>query len=77
MEVQTWCDPSIAAEVQDRFVAIHLDRRRNAEVLSRITVPMFPMTLVGLPQGKIVGHLQGFQRPENIRDLMSRVLPRN
>lgn len=73
MKQQTWCDPAISDQVNDQFVAITLNPTENADVLSRIDVPVYPMTLVGVAEGKIVGHLKGFQRPDGIRKLMLKI----
>ncbi len=73
MKRDTWCDGSIRTRIAGGFVAIRLNPRRNAATLSRIRVKMYPTTLVGLPQGKVVGHRLGYRPPAALHQLLSDV----
>ena len=70
MKLQTWCDESVSHRVTEEFVAIELNPDDNAEVLGRIDVDVFPMTLVGVPEGRIVAHRKGYQPPEAMAKLL-------
>lgn len=70
MKRDTWCDAAIETEVTDDFIAIELSPEQNAEVLSRIKVQAYPMTLVGSPEGKILDHRVGYQPPHEMRQLL-------
>jgi protein disulfide-isomerase len=45
----------------------------NAETLNRIRVQTYPTTLIGLPQGKIVEHRNGYQPAGEIKSLLRNI----
>ena len=67
----TWCDQSVCSRIQREFIAIRLMRGRNDKSLQRIHVPIYPTTLVGIPEGKIIGQRGGYQPPANLHQLLS------
>lgn len=73
MKRSTWCDGAVLKNVKERFVAIRLTPDRNAETLKRINVSTFPTTLIGHPEGKIVGHRLGFQPPAAMQQFLKTV----
>ena len=73
MKRDTWCDHEIRRRLADDFVAIRLTPDRNSSVLSRIDVATYPMTLIGVPQGKIIDHRIGYQPPRLMLQLLSKV----
>ena len=73
MKRDTWCDKSVLARLASGFVAIRLSPRDNAQVLNRIDIPAYPMTLIGMPQGKIIDHRVGYQPPRMIHELLNKV----
>ena len=76
MKRDTWCDQSVLARVAKDFVAIRLSPRDNSHVLNRIDIPAYPMTLIGIPQGKIIDHRVGYQPPARMHELLNKVLRR-
>jgi hypothetical protein len=76
MKRDTWCDPSVRQRMAGDFVAIELTPARNSHTLSRIDVKMYPMTLVGLPAGKIISHRLGYQPPSGLHGLLSEAIGR-
>jgi thioredoxin-related protein len=74
MKRDTWCDQSIEAAVGQEFVAIQLSPEENANVISRIKVETYPMTLIGIPEGKIVAHRKGYQPPSEMKTLLKSIL---
>ena len=72
MKQATWKDQGVEKRVNDGFVAVQLSPERNPQELSRITVEMYPMTIVAVPQGKVIGHRKGFQPPERMHELLNR-----
>ena len=72
MKASTWADPCVTNEVNQDYVAISLNPDDNAAVLSRIDVEMYPMTLVGLPEGRIIDSLKGFQPVKEILRLVQK-----
>ena len=71
MKHDTWCDQVIGQRLADDFVAIQLTPQQNPSTLSRIKVKMFPTTLIGMPEGKIVDHRIGYQPIGAIHTLLS------
>lgn len=71
MKRDTWCEETIRNRLASGFVAIRLSPKRNSATLSRIDVQTFPMTLVGVPEGKIVGQRTGYQPPAAVHGLLT------
>ncbi|MEM6688012.1 MAG: thioredoxin family protein [Planctomycetota bacterium] len=71
MKRTTWCDGAISKRLRD-FVAIRLNPKDNAETLGRIHVPMYPTTMIGAPEGRILEHRTGYQPSGAIHSLLSR-----
>lgn len=61
MKRDTWCNPSVLSRMANDFVAIRLNKHRNQKTLSRINVTTYPTTLIGTPNGKVIGHRLGYQ----------------
>ena len=74
MKRDTWRDAGIRRRVANEFIAIELTLDRNAEALSRIGVKAFPMTLVGLPEGRIVSHRKGYQNAAALNDVLEETM---
>ena len=72
MKQATWQNRGIKNRVAEEFVAVQLSAERNERELNRIHVEMYPMTIVAVPQGKVVDHRKGFQPPELIHELLNR-----
>ena len=70
MKQDTWCNDSIRSRLRD-FVAIRLTPQRNSATLGRINVKMYPTTLMGVPEGKIVSHREGYQPPAAVHQLLT------
>lgn len=73
MKRDTWRNGSILKRVKDGFVAIRLSPERNSEVLKRIKVPAYPMTLIGHPKGRILAHKVGYQPPSQMHQLLGAI----
>lgn len=73
MKRDTWCNGSVMQEMAGDFVAITLSPDTNAEILNRIHVQTYPTTLIGLPQGKIVEHRNGYQPAVEIKTLLKKI----
>ena len=71
MKRDTWCEPSVKSRMSDKFVAIKLTKNVNVETLRRIKVDMYPLTLMGTPNGKIIGHRKGYQPPSALHGFIS------
>lgn len=77
MKKDTWCNGEILGELRQNFVAIQLKRDRDSELLSRIKVPSYPMTLVASPEGKVTDQRIGYQPPDQVRKLFSEIAQRH
>ena len=71
MKRDTWCHESVRHRLARSFVAIRLTPRRNSATLSRIDVQTYPTTLVGIPEGKIISHRNGYQPPAALHGLLT------
>ncbi len=71
MRRDTWRNDSIRRRIAGRFVAIELTPERNARTLSKIHVPAYPMTLLGIPAGKVIAHRIGYQPPNAMLALLA------
>ena len=76
MKRDTWCDRTVEQRMAKEFVAIHLTPEQNADTLGRIEVNTYPMTLIGLPQGKIIGHRKGYQPVAEMHRFLNGVVTR-
>jgi hypothetical protein len=72
MKNVTWRDNGVESRVGNEFVAVRLSPEHNPAELSRITVDVYPTTLVAAPQGKVIEHRKGFQPPELLHELLNR-----
>ncbi|TWT90878.1 Thioredoxin [Pseudobythopirellula maris] len=70
MELETWTDESVAAEVTRRFVPLKLHAERDSELVQALKVRAFPTTIVFTPEGKAVGAATGFLPPEKLAGLL-------
>lgn len=71
MKRDTWCEQTVRQRLARGFVAIRLNPKRNSATLSRIDVQTYPTTLVGIPEGKIIGHRKGYQPPAALHGLLT------
>lgn len=71
MQSSTWCESSVRERIGAGFIAIRLRQGHNDKTLGRIRIPMYPTTLIGTPEGKVIGHRSGFQPPGGLHQLLS------
>ena len=71
MKRDTWCNQDVQNRMAGNFVAIRLNKMRNSDTLSRISVGTYPTTLLGTPNGKVVGHRLGYQPPDKLQAFLS------
>ncbi|EMI23052.1 hypothetical protein RMSM_00029 [Rhodopirellula maiorica SM1] len=76
MKRDTWCDETVEQRVSQDFVAILLTPQENQATLGRIDVSAYPTTLIGVPEGKIVGHRTGYQPAAAVHQFLSEALKR-
>jgi protein disulfide-isomerase len=74
MKRDTWREPSVRSRLKDDFVLITLSPTRNSETLSRIEVTTYPTTLIGIPEGKVIGQRLGYQPPAALHGFLSESL---
>ena len=73
MKQSTWVDRGVLDKIKQKFVAIRLTPERNSKVLERIDVPAYPTTLVGHPDGHILGHRVGFQPASAMQSFLNKM----
>ncbi|MCM2374047.1 thioredoxin family protein [Aporhodopirellula aestuarii] len=75
MKRDTLSDASVRQRLLSRFVPIRLRPDANNKVLSRISIPAYPTTLVAHPRGKVMVHRIGYQPVEKFHEMLSEVAP--
>lgn len=70
MEKKTWCSEQVREQIGGRFIPVRLIAGRNVKSLSKVSVDVYPTTLLATPEGDVVAHRKGFQPPERIRALL-------
>ncbi len=76
MKRDTWCDKTVQQRLTEDFVAIHLTPKENEATLGRIKVTTYPTTLIGVPEGKVIGHRFGYQPAAALHEFLSEVIHR-
>ncbi|GAA4458598.1 thioredoxin family protein [Novipirellula rosea] len=76
MKRDTWSNETVEQRVSQDFVAILLTPQENEATLGRIDVAAYPTTLIGVPEGKIVGHRTGYQPAAALHKFLSEALKR-
>ena len=71
MKRDTWCNKGILNRMKGKFVAIRLNKQNNSKTLKRIEVDTYPTTLLGTPNGKVVGHRIGYQPPAKVEEFLA------
>ncbi len=75
MDATTFRDPAVVRIVAERFVAVKLPKRTNAELAGACKVRSFPTTFLAGPDGTILETLVGFQDATRFRDALNRCPP--
>jgi thioredoxin-like negative regulator of GroEL len=70
----TFRDPNVMAVINDRFIPLRVDARRNAPLTDALHVQSFPTVVMAAPDGKIVGTFEGFLEPDRMQERLQQAL---
>jgi thioredoxin-like negative regulator of GroEL len=74
LEETTLRDPAVAALIKERFIALKVDARRNAELTEALRIQSFPTIVLAGPDGKILGTLEGYTDATRFHEHLQRLL---
>ncbi len=72
MDVETYAEPRIAANVNDDFVPVRIDVDRQPRVRERYNMGGFPSTVFATPSGAVISGA-GYLGPEGMRQVLDSV----
>ncbi len=76
MEHVTLADASVARDIRDRFVAVHVTAEQNASLIRSLKVRSFPTTVIISPRAGVIDHISGYVTPEQLRSRLQAALHR-
>ena len=74
-DATTFRDPDVIALVNARFVAVRVDANRDPVFAQALRVQIYPTTVIGAPDGKILSFLQGYTSAEQLHETLKRAAP--
>lgn len=72
LERTAWMDDGVAGVVDAGFVPLKIDGQRNAAPARQLGVRRFPAVIVLSPEGRIVGRVDGYREPAEMRAFLAR-----
>lgn len=73
MERDTWSDPKVAWRIQEGFVALKVDAKKQADLVKRLEIDGLPATLLFDSEGRLIQRLSGYSRPAAVNELLDSV----
>ena len=74
-DATTFRDPGLIALVNARFVPVRVDANRDPAFAQALRVQLYPTTVLGAPDGRILSFLQGYTSADQMRDHLRRAAP--
>lgn len=74
-DATTFRDPDVVALVNARFVPVKVDANRDPAFAQALRVQIYPTTVVGAPDGKILSFLQGYTPADQLAEALKRAAP--
>ena len=74
MERETWANRGVINQVEQDFIPLRIDSKRDAGLISRLRVRAFPTTVLITPEGQVLNGAEGFLNPRELSGLL-RSLP--
>jgi thioredoxin-like negative regulator of GroEL len=74
-DATTFRDPDVIALVNARFVPVRVDANRDPVFAQALRVQIYPTTVVGAPDGKILSFLQGYTPADQLAEALKRAAP--
>lgn len=72
LERTTWVDDGVTRVVDSGFVPLKIDGKRDAALADQLGVRGFPAVIVLSSEGRIVGRVDGFREPIEMRAFLAR-----
>ena len=76
MEHDTLADASVAQDIRDRFVAVHLTAELNAKLVRSLKVRSYPTTVIISPRAGVIDYIAGYVGPEQLRSRLQTAIHR-
>jgi uncharacterized protein YyaL (SSP411 family) len=67
---QTYADAAVASDVRDSFVAATVDADRDAKLVEKLGVRVYPTTVIISPDLRILDRIGGYAGPAELRERM-------
>lgn len=74
-DATTFRDPGVVAMVNSRFVAVRVDANRDPVFAQALRVQIYPTTVLGAPDGKVLSFLQGYTPADQLHEALKRAAP--
>jgi len=72
LEQTAWVDDGVSRAVDAGFVPLEIDGQREAAIVRQLDVRGFPTVIVLSPEGRIVGRVDGYREPAQMRAFLAR-----
>jgi thioredoxin-like negative regulator of GroEL len=76
MDRETWTDPSVIGQLQERFIALRVDADQQPMLVERLGIESYPTTIVFSVDGRRTQTLVGFVRPQQLLRALADAVPR-
>lgn len=74
LDATTFLDPRVIAVMNEQFIPLKVDARRDARLTEYLRIQAFPTVVLAGPDGKILGTLEGYMEAGRFYDHLQRVL---
>jgi thioredoxin-related protein len=74
LDAITFHDAGVVATVNESFIPLKVDARRNPTLTDYLRIQAFPTVVLADPEGKILGTLEGFMEPTRFHEQLQRAL---
>lgn len=71
----TFRDPGVIALLNARFVTVRVDANREPAFAQALHVQVYPTTVIGSPDGRVLAFLQGYSSAEQLSEALRRAAP--
>lgn len=74
LDAHTFTDPGVARLLNEKFIPLKVDARRNTSLVEMLHIHSYPTVLLAAPDGKILGTLEGFMDAARFGEHLHRAL---
>ena len=76
LERETWPDRQVAGILGQRFVPLRIDGHRSPGIAQQLEVRAYPTVIALSPTGQLIGRVDGYRGPEEMRAFLVETLHR-